>query len=264
VTSDIPRATDAAPLLAQGRDADVFALDDTRVLRRFRDPRHRDTADEARVMRHVAEHGYPVPHVHHADGPDLVLERLHGPTLMQAWQRRPWRIGHYARILADLHNRLAAVPAPEWIRAPRALPSNPAGADTGHGRENGGDGGSGSGVLSVLHLDLHPLNVILTPDRGPVVIDWTNAAGGDPAYEIAYTLITIGTADLPNAPARAARGRYLHALRRHCAADPAPWMAAAARARLADRNARPAEIARLRALIARHDDAAPPAAAAGG
>jgi hypothetical protein len=26
-------------LLAQGRDADVFALDDARVLRRYRDPR---------------------------------------------------------------------------------------------------------------------------------------------------------------------------------------------------------------------------------
>jgi aminoglycoside phosphotransferase (APT) family kinase protein len=250
----MPRTTDAPPLLAQGRDADVFALDDTRVLRRFRDPRHRDTADEARVMRHVAVHGYPVPHVHDADGPDLVLERLHGPTLMQAWQRRPWRIGHYAQILADLHNRLAAVPAPEWIRAPRALPQDPAGS-----------GSDGAGVLSVLHLDLHPLNVILTPDRGPVVIDWTNAAGGDPAYEIAYTLITIGTADLPNALARVARGRYLHALRRHCAADPAPWLVPAAHARLADHNLSPAEIARLRALIARHEAAATaPAATAGG
>ena len=225
--------TTGMPLLARGRDADVYVLDDTRVLRRFREPRHRDTAGEAQIMRWVAEHGYPVPHVHDADGPDLVLERLHGPTLMQAWQRAPWRIGHYARVLADLHDRLAAVPAPDWLPAPRSL------------RETESGGGS------VLHLDLHPLNVILTADRGPVVFDWTNAAAGDPAFELAQTLVTIGTVDAPNALVRFARGRFLASLRRHTAADPTPRMTDALRARLENPNNSPAENARIRALIDR-------------
>jgi aminoglycoside phosphotransferase (APT) family kinase protein len=220
-------------LLAQGRDADVYALDDTRVLRRFRNPAGRDTQREARVMRYVEEHGYPVPHVHDADGPDLVLERLYGRTVMQDWQRTPWRIGRCARMIADLHNRLAAVPAPDWLPAPRTL----------HETEHGGG--------SVLHLDLHPLNVILTPDRGPVVIDWTNAAAGDPAFELAQTLVTIGTVDAPNALVRFARGRYLAALRRHTAADPAPRMTDALRARLDNPNNSPAENARISALLDR-------------
>ena len=221
-------------LLAQGRDADVFALDDTRVLRRYRDPSHSNTLTEARVMEYVAGHGYPVPQVHDATDTDLVMERLDGPTLLQAWERRPWRVLRYARELAALHDRLGAVPAPDWLPAPRAL------RDT----EPGGSG-------SVLHPDLHPLNVILTPDRGPVVIDWTNASAGDPAFDLARTLVTIGTADLPPSPAIAARRLYLRALRRASATDPGPRMADAARAKLADPNRTETEAARMRAILAR-------------
>ena len=81
----------AAPprLLAQGRDTDVYALDDTTVLRRYRDPTHSNTLMEAKVMAYLAEHGYPVPRVHDATDTDLVLERLHGPTLLEDWRRRP-------------------------------------------------------------------------------------------------------------------------------------------------------------------------------
>lgn len=233
-------------LLAAGREADVYALDDTRVLRRFRRPEGRDTTREAAVMRWVADHGYPVPHVHDAEGPDIVLERLHGPTVMQAWERTPWRIAHYARQLADLHDRLAAVPAPPWLETPAALgalgapdPADPAGGDPDAANP------------SVLHLDLHPLNVILTPDRGPVVIDWPSAAAGQPALELARTLVTIATADLPRARIRLVRRPFLTALRRHAAADPGPRMADAARTRLTGGNTTPAEIARLQAVIDR-------------
>jgi aminoglycoside phosphotransferase (APT) family kinase protein len=222
-------------LLAQGRDADVFALDDgTRVLRRYRDPSHSNTEMEARVMEYLAAQGYPVPRVYDATDTDLVMDRLDGPTLMQAWERRPWRLVRYARELAALHDRLAAVPAPGWLPAPRFL------RDT----EPGGTG-------SVLHLDLHPLNVILTPDRGAVVIDWTNASAGDPAFDLARTIVTIGTADLPLSPAAAARPWYLRVLRRASASDPGPRMADAARAKLADPNRSETEAVRMRAVIAR-------------
>jgi aminoglycoside phosphotransferase (APT) family kinase protein len=221
-------------LLAQGRDADVFVLDDTRVLRRYRNPSHSNTEAEARVMGYLAAQGYPVPQVHDFTDIDLVMERLYGPTLMQAWERRPWRLTHYARQLAALHDRLAAVPAPDWLPAPRAL----------RDREPGDTG-------SVLHLDLHPLNVILTPDRGPVVFDWPNAAAGDPAFDLARTIVTVGTADLPLSPAVAARSWFLRTLRRASAADPGPRMADAARTKLADPNHTETEAVRLRAIVAR-------------
>lgn len=212
----------------------MFALDDARVLRRYRDPSHSNTLMETRIMEYVADRGYPVPRVHDVTDTDLVMDRLEGPTLMQAWERRPWQVARYARELAALHDRLAAIPAPDWLPAP----------DTLRGREPGGTG-------SVLHLDLHPLNVIVTPDRGPVVIDWTNAAAGDPACDLARTIVTIATADVPRSAAIAARRWYLQVLRRASASDPGPRMADAARARLADSNHSEAEAVRMRAIIAR-------------
>jgi len=67
---------------AAGREADVFALDGGRVLRRYR--RGEDAAGEAEIMAYAAGLGFPVPEVYAADGPDLVMERLDGPTLAQA------------------------------------------------------------------------------------------------------------------------------------------------------------------------------------
>jgi hypothetical protein len=49
-------------LLASGRDADAFAVDPDRVLRRYRDGR--DVTGEAEVMRHVRRFGYPVPELY--------------------------------------------------------------------------------------------------------------------------------------------------------------------------------------------------------
>src|SRR4051812_34308470 len=95
-------------LIARGRDADVFALDGRRGLRRYR--AGGDTALEAAIMRHVAGHVYPVPRVHEAEGPDLVLERVHGPTLLDALVSGEVAVGTGAEILADLHVRLHAVP----------------------------------------------------------------------------------------------------------------------------------------------------------
>ncbi|WP_221623278.1 phosphotransferase [Micromonospora globispora] len=68
--------------LASGRTADVYALDGAQVLRRYR--AGGDVRAEAQVMRHLHARGYPVPKVHHADGRDLVLDRLSGPTLAEA------------------------------------------------------------------------------------------------------------------------------------------------------------------------------------
>jgi DNA-binding helix-hairpin-helix protein with protein kinase domain len=48
--------------IARGRDAEVYAIGDGRVLRRYRSPG--PTEREMRVMAHARAHGYPVPQVH--------------------------------------------------------------------------------------------------------------------------------------------------------------------------------------------------------
>ncbi|MBN1094320.1 phosphotransferase [Blastococcus sp. TML/M2B] len=104
-------------LLGAGRDADVFALDGGRVLRRYRDPGK--TADrEAAVMAHARSHGLPVPEVFDVDGPDLVMARATGPTMTAALARRPWTLPAQARALARVHRLVHAVPAPDWLDRP--------------------------------------------------------------------------------------------------------------------------------------------------
>ena len=145
-------------LLAAGRDSDVFAYADGLVLRRYRDGR--SAAGEVAVIREVAALGYPVPAVHEAAGPDIVMERVDGPTLAEALVAGmpPDEAG---ALLARLHDRLHALAWPE------AAPGE-----------------------ALLHLDLHPLNVIL---RGadPVVIDWSNARPGPPGLDVAMTAVIL-------------------------------------------------------------------------
>jgi aminoglycoside phosphotransferase (APT) family kinase protein len=158
------------PLIASGRAADVYDLGDGRVLRRYRSA-HPDLELEARIMRHVAEQGYPVPAVHDVDGTDLIMDRIDGDTMLDRLSAAPWKVVSYARLLARLQQRLARIEAPTWMLAEAADRSHP---------------------QSVLHLDMHPMNVIMSPD-GPVVIDWTNAAGGPPGFDGALTYVEVVT-----------------------------------------------------------------------
>ena len=159
----------AMELLAQGRDCDVFDRGDGTVLRRSRTDH--DQAGEARVMGHVAEHGYPVPAVHEVsdDGRDMVMAKVAGPTMLQALERRPWQGRAIGRRLAELLLALHAIPAPDGLGALR-------------------DGDA------LLHFDLHPMNVILSPG-GPVVIDWTNAVRGAPGYDAARAWALMACAE---------------------------------------------------------------------
>jgi tRNA A-37 threonylcarbamoyl transferase component Bud32 len=147
-------------------------------------------AAEARVMDYVREHGYPVPAVEEIseDGTDLIMERIDGPSMLTVLGRRPWTLRQQGRSLADLHKRLHEIPAPEWIKD----------APGGHGHH-------------LVHLDLHPLNIILAP-TGPVVIDWPNAACGDADSDIAVTWVLLAAGAIPAGQIRAAlmgRGRSI-------------------------------------------------------
>lgn len=77
----------------------------------------------------------------------------------------------------------------------------------------------------ILHLDLHPDNVMLTPD-GPVVIDWRTTAEGPPALDRAMSsLILAQVAVDPASPSAAGARSLLKALLPHLAdqgASPLP------------------------------------------
>jgi aminoglycoside phosphotransferase (APT) family kinase protein len=218
---------DPGVLIGHGRAADVYALDERRVMRRCRVPSDLDT--EGALMSYLEARGYPVPHVYDVDGSSMVMERLYGPTMMYDLLRRPHRAQRHARTLADLHERLHAIPAPGGLR--RLYGS----ADR------------------TLHLDLHPGNVMLT-GRGPVVIDWTNAGAGDPGADVALTMVTALTSDISAFPGRQRavllllRRGFVRRFAAAAGADPTPYLALVAADRLADPNVLPAEATRLRRL----------------
>ena len=79
----------------------------------------------------------------------------------------------------------------------------------------------------VLHLDLHPANVMLTPG-GPVVIDWTNAAAGPAGADVALADLIMASSDIDGLPGWLRR-IFLLGFRRAVRDDPGPYLAEAAR-----------------------------------
>lgn len=215
------------PKLAEGRDSEIFDHGSGLVLRRSRDGR--SLVREAEVMRYALDAGYPVPEVHDAGEGYLVMDRVDGPTLLDVAVRHPLRLGEFGRLLADLHRRLHDIPA---------LPGLPQAGVPGD---------------RLLHRDLHPLNVLM-PEGGAVVIDWSNAAAGDPAYDVADTWVVFATAEVPGSRfdrAVAAVGRWFFLRGFLRASDRAAARAAipaAVENRLLDRNMSEREKARMRRL----------------
>jgi aminoglycoside phosphotransferase (APT) family kinase protein len=211
-----------------GRSADVYEYEPGWVLRRYREPR--DTEREVAGMEHARRNGFPVVEAKALDDCDIVMQRLHGPTMLDELERQPWQIAHHAAILASLHQRLHAIEAPDWLPAPM---------------------GEGEALL---HFDLHPDNVILTDD-GPSVIDWPNVARGPGIADVAYTWIILATAAPPRPTVRArltsaiGRRTFLRLFVRHFdRAEVKHWIPIGADFRLSDRTLPPAErqkVARL-------------------
>lgn len=183
-------------------------------------------------MEHARSHGFPVPAARALDDTDMVMDRVSGPTMLTDMSQRPWLVPRHAATLAELHRRLAAVPAPDWLDAPL------------------GEGGS------MLHLDLHPDNVIMSPG-GPVVIDWPNAARGPGPGDVAHTWIVLACSLPPEglwrrAVTLAGRRLFLERFLRHL--DRAAALAslpAAGAYRLANRTLPEAELEAVRKLLAR-------------
>jgi thiamine kinase-like enzyme len=132
-------------------------------------------------MEYLRQQHYPVPAVEElsADGADLVMERIDGASMVEAVGRSPWTVRRQGGILAGLHRRLHDVPPPDFLGP----------APVGHGER-------------VLHLDLHPLNVLMGP-KGPVVIDWANACLGDPGVDVALAWVLMSAGEIPGGRVRA-------------------------------------------------------------
>ncbi|HET8778084.1 MAG TPA: phosphotransferase [Candidatus Limnocylindria bacterium] len=128
-------------------------------------------------------------------GEVALLSWLPGVPLLEVLARAPGQTRHYGERMGRLHRRL------HEIRALNAVIR--AADDTGHPF---GAGRVVAGLPSgdrLLHLDWHPLNLLVDEALGEIVgiVDWDNARAGDPSLDLARTrsILTLepGLADLP-------------------------------------------------------------------
>ena len=225
-------------LIGRGRSADVFDVGDGHVLRRYRAERAGSVEREALAMRFLRDQGVPVPQVVSAEGTDMVMERLEGPTMLEVLKTKPWRARAIGRELAALQARIHAVPSGE-VDLPRF---------------SEGD--------SILHFDLHPDNVMITP-TGPMIIDWSNVAVGDPVADVMYSWMVMATSTPDDVPLvlrpllRRVQRRLVDGFIEGTAIDAHArrWITKMCERRLLDPNTRDHEKIQVRAFAIAHGEA---------
>ncbi|WP_181019819.1 phosphotransferase [Nonomuraea typhae] len=214
----------AGNLIASGRDCHILCAGAGKVIRRARDGRSLER--EASIMRHARRHGFPAPEVYDADGPDILMERVDGVSIADDARAHPDRLLEYGRLLAGLLGRLGTVRAPGWLPAADGCPGN-----------------------RLLHLDLHPANVLLTAD-GPQVIDWADAARGAAAADVAATWLVLAAAPLDPALEPMRAGMIDAFLERVDAESARRYLPALARRRRDHKHTGDEERARIDAILA--------------
>lgn len=144
--------------------------------------------------------GLPAPalvrRAHVGDHEAILLSWLPGMTLLDAILRAPATTAEWGMRMGAMQRRLHAVAAPLGMPFAAIDAAHPFAA--GRAVPNLPDGDR------LLHLDWHPLNLIVEPGRGDIsgIVDWDNARAGHPLLDVARTesIMTLdpGVAGLPN------------------------------------------------------------------
>jgi uncharacterized protein (TIGR02172 family) len=191
-------------MIGRGRTAKIYRYGDNDVVKLFeKNFDSKAVEHEYSSSKIVHESGLAVPYVKEMmelEGQyGIVYEYVSGPTMMKLMQSKPYLIGRLARKLAELQvsmhkktasslpdikekfktmiNRINTLPDDKVKKILNVLNSLPDGD-------------------SICHMDFHPDNIIKSNDRY-VTIDWTNAAKGSPAADVALTSLTISMGAMP-------------------------------------------------------------------
>ena len=196
--------------IAHGRTADVYDWDDGHILKLFHTWFELPNIEyEFRIAQAVHSSGVRAPaakellQVQGRNG--LIYERVAGESMLDAFQRKPWRVSKYSRILARLHAQMH-----ECVFEAREIPLQ---RKRLQNKINHADALSASLKASLLkslqalpdgdrvcHGDFHPANVLILRDDARV-IDWMDASRGNPLADVARTsIIFLGSAATKEVP----------------------------------------------------------------
>ncbi len=193
----------------------MFAWEEGTILRLLRDPQAQlQNQWQAAAMEAARSRGVRVPAVHSLTTvqgrPGMIMERIDGPDLLTLVGKRPWTVFWAARVMGEVHAQLHAANAPSRIPVLRAaLKQRIESSDRVPEHlskfaleilDRLPDG------ESLCHGDFHLSNIMMSQGT-PVVIDWTNAARGDPTADVARTLLLSRIGEPP--PGSAALLRLL-------------------------------------------------------
>ncbi|BBD03707.1 phosphotransferase family protein [Sphingobium sp. YG1] len=187
---DMPGSLDQPPhFIARGASAELFALDDGRVIKLFRDSVSEEMiAREAEASLYAGSCGVPTAAAIGRQDRDgrrgIVYPRLDGATLMDWIRRNPMRAGWALDRMGELHaamhgarggtlRPLKQVLATDIAYGPAPIALQQAAIAYLEALPDGD-------VLT--HGDFHLGNVMMTP-QGMKVIDWSKAAAGHPAAD---------------------------------------------------------------------------------
>ena len=161
---------------------------ETYALRLFREGDNQAAGQEARTMRAVRAAGLQVPSIQ-VEGTwrgqaAFVIDWCDGRTLMQEMRVRPWTIRslgyEFGKRQAEMHGTVFDAPhagESDWVTFFGPVD------DELYGRLMAIERTSGR----ILHLDYHPLNVMVSKRSIGCILDWSNAMPGDPRADVART-----------------------------------------------------------------------------
>jgi aminoglycoside phosphotransferase (APT) family kinase protein len=230
-------------LLAEGRMAQVFALDEDRVVKLDRPEWSGVSNFEAEVLVRLAEAGLPVARSHGVVSIEercgVVLDRIAGGTLNQVLDLEPGEpevlaLAQQFVLLQQTINATQVDGLPDLVArldeemARSGLPASVAGELAGLLPA------LDTGERGVCHFDFHPNNILVSP-AGWIVIDWITVAAGPPVADLARTLVLRGWGAIPP------MDEFMQAVRRHALAERSvsdatcdDWVRVVAGARLAE------------------------------
>jgi aminoglycoside phosphotransferase (APT) family kinase protein len=150
--------------------------------------------------------------------PAIVYDYVTGIPLLTHILRSPWRLRRHARQLAVLHRAVhthggTGLP-PQKAVLEHQIRSAPLLTDRQKAAVLARLSHLPDGAVTC-HGDLHPDNILLTPD-GPVILDWLTAHCGDPLADVARTVLMLRMGSLPGELPRPLQSLLQIVRRRFC------------------------------------------------